>query len=460
MLLDKVRSTIAKNQMIVRRDITLVAVSGGVDSVVLLEILFRLRKELGTRLIIAHLDHGLRGTESAQDARFVEEIGRKKRIEVRSERLNVDAISTREKIGIEQAARRVRLRYLKQTAKEVGANKIALGHTLDDRVETLIHHLIRGTGPTGLQGIRPVRGQYIRPLIDASRQEILDFAEEKELAWREDRTNQELIYTRNRIRHEIIPALKRLNPRLLNSLGRTAELIQQEQSALDYLLDSPWKEVFQEGGKGDVLLSLSRLRKFPDQVQGLLMRRAISHARGDLNDIERCHIVSLLRLIDADMAHGELHLPGIIARRQGDELRLTITDEKETPQYEYPLELGRTEFPELGIVVELSLRKWGQEDTFTKGQEVELADADRLLFPLRLRNRHPGDRFRPLGLSGTKKLKDFLIDEGIPFYERALLPLICDREKIVWVVGVRLADSVRVTEDTDRVVEMRAERLK
>ncbi len=458
-LLEKVRSTIARYDMIAPGEALLIAVSGGVDSVTLLDLLHRLAPELGLRLFIAHLDHGLRGEEAREDARSVERLGRAKGIPVTSERVDVAAIAKERRLTLEEAGREARRAFLERTARETGAHRIAVGHTRDDRAETLLFHLVRGTGPTGLIGIRPVNPPYIRPLIEATRSEVVAFARAHELSWREDSTNEDLAFSRNFIRRGAIPFLERMNPRLGEALDRTAELLREERAALDLLLERPWEEVRAAEGSGWVRLDRKRLANLPLPLHGLLLRRGILRARGDLSGVEKVHVDALRGLVSSTRAHGEVDLPGLRGRVQGDEILLESLPVEEGAPYRFPVDLGRTAFPSLDLLLELSLAPW--EGPFVSPVEGgEVADADHIRFPLHLRSREPGDRFWPLGMRETKRLSDFLSDECVPFYARDSHPLLCDEEKIVWVVGVRLSEAVRVTGSTKRVLTLRAEELR
>lgn len=456
MLPEKAKETIARHGMLKSEEKVLVAVSGGVDSVVLLEVLCLLEPEFSLELMIAHLDHGLRGKESKEDARFVASLGKAKGVPVIREEIDVARVSEEERLSLEEAGHRVRRHFLEQTLQQVGATRIALGHTRNDRAETLLFNLIRGAGPTGLVGIRPVSLPYIRPLIDTSREEILSFARLNGLAWREDRTNQDLTFSRNRIRHQIIPLLEQMNPRFLDALHRTSDLLLEEQAALETLLDRPWEEVCAFDGKGKVVFHRYQLAEFPSGLMGLLLRRGIAHTRGDLQGIEKAHIDALRRLVCSSQSHGELDLPGLAVRIQNDELLLRTHKQAKACSYEFPVKLGKTEFSCLGIAIELSIkeRNGSLEPLMEHGRTMEVADADQVHFPLYLRSRRPGDRFRPLGMKSEKKLKDLLSDEHIPFFKRDALPLLCDQERIIWVVGVRLSDAVRVTAQTRRVLVM------
>jgi len=457
----KVRETIERCRMMARGETLLVAVSGGVDSVCLLEVLYRLAPTLKIRLALAHLDHGLRGEESRQDARFVVDIAHAKGLPLVCESADVRGYAEEHKIGLEEAGRSLRQAFLERTANQVGAARIAVGHTRDDRAETVLLHLVRGAGTAGLIGIRPVTLPYVRPLIEVSRAEIVAFAQNEGLSWREDSSNDDLRFSRNRIRREVIPALERINPKAAEALARTAELLLESETALEFLLDAPWAAVCASEGAGRVELRRQVLRTFPPIVQGLLVRRGLSRAAGSLVGIEKRHVDALRELATSPATHGAISLPDLSARAQQDELVISTDVPTAETGYEFPLRLGRTELPQLGLLLDLHLENWdgGEAARSREDVQTEVADADRIAFPLRLRSRQPGDRFAPLGMRGTKKLSDFLLDERVPFFCRDSLPLVCDDEKIVWVVGVRLSDQVRLSDSTRRVLVLHAQEM-
>jgi tRNA(Ile)-lysidine synthase len=457
MLLEKVRTTIERHGMLSQGDRVLVAVSGGVDSVVLLDALDRLRADYELALHVAHLDHGLRAA-SGDDARFVRGLCAARGVPVTCERIDVGAAARERGVGVEEAGHTVRSAFLNEIADRIGANRIALGHTLNDRAETVLFHLVRGAGPAGLVGIRPVSGRVVRPLIEASRDEILGHAREASLAWHEDPTNADPSFSRNFLRHRVLPLLEQMNPRAIDAVGRTARLMQEEEAALGALLDAPWEQVLLDAVPGAVRLRRDRLSRLPGAIQGLLLRRGLLRARGGLQGITYDHLQALRRLA-AESGHGRLTLPGLAAHVDAETLVLGDAFPGADAIPATPVDLGVTAVPALGVRLELELRPWDGSVPVDRGSDVELADADRVRFPLVLRGRRPGDRFSPLGLDGHKRLKDFLIDEKVPYYDRETLPLLCDRERIVWVVGVRLSEAVRVTPQTRQVLVMRKDVL-
>jgi tRNA(Ile)-lysidine synthase len=455
MLLERVRATIDRHRMVGPGETVLVAVSGGIDSVVLLDLLERVGADYGISLHVAHLDHGLRGA-SAGDARFVERLAEERGLPVRVSRLDADALADFRKQGIEGAAREARHAFLRSVAAEVGAERIALGHTANDQAETILHRLARGTGITGLRGIRPVRSPFIRPLIDATRGEILAYARERELVWRDDASNVDVTFARNRIRHRVLPELEAINPKAVEAICRGSIHATEAEEAGRFLVSTLWDATCSEEGPEQMTFRRGVLNSYPPAVQKLLLREGARRVRGRLTGIEHDHVEAVARLIASGASHGKLSLPGLRVRVQSDEILLARGAEASLEAWAFPVDLGETRVPEPPITLQLSVVEgrpphWNPTDRW-----AEWADADRIVFPLELRSRRDGDRFTPFGLGASVKLKDFLINERVPYFDRSRLPLLCDREKIVWIVGLRLSDEVRITGVTRRYLSMRA----
>jgi len=455
MLLKRVRATIDEYRMLSPGTTILVAVSGGIDSVVLLDLLQRIAADYEVSLHVAHLDHGLRRSSSG-DARFVERLAEGRGLPLRASRLDPESLAAHRAHGAEGAARAARSAFLESAAAEIGAERIALGHTANDQVETILHRLARGTGTTGLRGIPSVRPPYIRPLIEATRREILEYARARELAWRVDPSNVDPSFARNRIRHRVVPELERINPRAGEAIRRGARLAAEADEASRFLIATLWEGVCSDEGEGRLALRRDVLSTYPHAVQKLLLREGARRVRGDLAGIEHDHVEAGSRLIAGGASHGKLSLPGLHLRVQADEILLARADETPPEAWSYPVDLGETVVPDLPLTIHLAIAGKGDPRTVATDRWTEFADADRIAFPLVVRSRREGDRFTPLGLGTNVKLKDLLINERVPYYDRDRVPLLCDREKIVWVVGVRLSDEVRITDATRRVLTMRA----
>lgn len=467
-LLEKVSRAIARYRMLSPGERVLVAVSGGVDSIVLLHVLYELRAELGVELAVAHLDHRIR-SESGADAAFVEREAEGLGLPVVVEARDVPAYAEAEGLSLEEAAREVRYRFLEEAAQRLDAQKIALGHHRDDLAETVLLNLIRGAGPVGLRGMAPVRDRFIRPLIECSREEIEAFARERGLEYRLDRTNLEINYLRNRVRLELLPLLERYRPRVAARLAQTGLLLGELVDFIEGLARERLEGALLERRGGELVLDRRKVLHEGPALRSFVLREAIRRLRGELRDLEFQHLQALEELILREEPHAELelHLPGGVRfQRRGERLTLALAPALEGSEpppepFEFPLHLGENLFPRIGwrfLLEEVELEE-GERPEFSADPLREVIDRDRIEGQLILRSPRPGDRLRPLGLEGTKKLQDLFVDEKVPREERARVPLVCDRRGIIWVVGLRLSEDYKVTLRTRRALVITASRL-
>jgi tRNA(Ile)-lysidine synthase len=444
----------------------LVAVSGGPDSVCLLHILVELRDELGISLHVAHLDHQLRGAESEADAGYVADMARRLGIPADVERRDVKAYQARQRISPEEAAREVRYAFLAQVAKTVGAAQVAVGHTTDDNVETILMHLIRGTGIRGLQGLQPVsRWQsqgdtltVVRPLLSVSRQETADYCELHRLMPRTDTSNLSLSPLRNRIRHRFLPLLESYNPRVAEALLRTARIADDALAFIDGESTRLWGEVVREQGN-TIILDKKGFLASPSALQRHLLRMSVEKLLGNLKDIETRHIEGMMTALTKP-AGRRINLPGgLVFSVEYDRYLLGPDPAALSPfpalENEVSLKIpGETLLPGWCVkadIVERS-RMPGKIDGFTA-----YFDLGKTGYELLVRPRRPGDRFQPLGMSQTKKLGEFMIDARIPSAWRQHIPVVCSPQHILWVVGWRIDNRVRVSDTTLQVLRLKFE---
>ena len=457
MLMESVKQTIHDHSMIPRGARVLVAVSGGADSMVLLDVMSHLSKDLSFELVVGHIDHGLRGAASTQDAAFVLRVSEDYDLPIVHQCLTKSDLDKQRAHGREGAARHARLAALSTLADDVGATRVALGHTLDDHAETILYHLARGAGPTGLRGIAPVRLPFIRPMIRVSRLEVHAYAVTQSLTWREDATNADPSYARNRIRHHVMPELRALNPRITEALARNANLLADLDEATAFLLSERMTQLIVDSSEGTFSLSRGQLTTLPKPVLQLALRESVRRVRGDLNGITLAHIDSLRKLVTGSQAHGELSLPQIHIRMQGDVLSLLPESPQSTPCWDLAVDLGETQLPtgDQSLTLEIVPIADVNLESMRADPWIEAADADCISFPMKLRTRQQGDRFAPLGLGQEIKLKDFLMNEHAAYFDRDSIPLLCDSRGIVWVVGMRLSDTVKLSDRTQRVLVMK-----
>jgi tRNA(Ile)-lysidine synthase len=450
----------------------LVAVSGGPDSVCLLHTLVELREGLGITLHVAHLNHKLRGAESEADARYVSRLTHRLGISATIEEQDVKAYQKHKRISLEEAAREVRYTFLAQVAQSVGAKEAALGHTVDDHIETILMHLVRGTGIKGLQGLQPhtqwqLGGNSItivRPLLQVSREETTNYCRQHRLKPRIDTSNLSLSPLRNRIRHQLLPLLRSYNPQVTEALLRTARIAGDDLGFIDEQCLRLWAEIAQKQGN-TVILDKQRLLKSPSALRRYLLRMSIEKLLGNIKDIEMRHIEDIMSILTKP-AGKRLDLPGgLIFAVEYDRYLLTQDREALSPfpplEDEFPLKLpGETILP--GWRTEASII----DPSIVKGKGIGLInndltayfDLDKAGDKLTVRSRQRGDRFQPLGMSQPKKLGEFMIDAKIPQAWRGRIPIVCSPQHILWVVGWRIDDRAKVTPQTKRILRLKFER--
>lgn len=438
-------------------DRILVAVSGGPDSLALLHILIVLRPQFPLELGVAHLHHGLR-PEAEEEARFVERQAREWGLPVWVGRADVEQWRREHGGSLEAAARRVRHEFLREVAQQWGARGIALGHTADDRVETLLLNLLRGSGLRGL-GALPARSDtLLRPLIECWRWETRAYCQAEGLSPREDVSNWDLRFLRNRLRLEVLPFLERLSPSLKEHLRRLADIAEAEEAFWEQWLEERWPRVCREEGKGWVRLDATRLGGEPPAVQRRLLRWALEKVRGNLEDVEWRHIESMRAIVAQGQGSPAIALPeGYLFRREQGSLYLGPSAPSEPPFPEIPLAWpGTAEVNGWRFHLRLFPCPENWRERLPQGRWRVWLDAERIAGRLSLRSRRPGDRFQPLGFTGSKSLQDFFVDRKVPRSRRDGVPLVVDGGGILWVVGYAIAHRARLREGTQQVLEIEA----
>lgn len=474
---EKVLRAVTEGRMWAPGETVVVAVSGGADSLCLLHALHVLRPHHGGRLHVAHLDHRFRGEESAAEARRVAELADSLGLPATVEAVDVPALMERERLSAEEAGRRARYRFLCGLAAFLGASAIALGHTSDDQVETVLMHFLRGSGPTGLRGMRPVSPpapwmtegislstplRLVRPLLGLSRGETESYCAACGLQPTRDRWNEELRFLRVRLRRQVIPLLEELNPRFREAALRLAQLAAWEEEDLQALLEERWPALAREEGRA-VRFSLAGWRTLPRTFRLLALRRAVEQVRGHLENLGWEALVAAGRLDESGVGATVALVEDVVARRGYEEIAVGRPEDlEETSPWpdlgrgEIPVVVpGRTELPEGHILVAEEGRP--EETLRTAGPWEVWVDAEACGRRLWLRHRRPGDRFHPLGLGGEKKLQDFFVDEKVPRALRGQVPLLVSPRGIVWVVGYRLDERFRLRPETRRALHLRWE---
>ncbi len=481
-MLDAVRRTIQDLGQLAEGHGLLAAVSGGADSMAMLDCLDRLADELGFRLEVAHVDHGLR-PGAADDAGFV--AGAASRRGLKFHLGAVDAAAAARELGtsVQDAAHRLRMEFLEATRLARGLDWTAVGHSRDDQAETVLLHFLRGAGPTGLSGLRAVDPPLVRPLLYVSREEIEAHCRYHDIAFREDPTNAEPTYLRNRIRLEILPVLRdKVNPNLTAGLSAAAQVMADVSDLLEQL----GSEALQDCSLGDDALALSgaAFSVLHPALQREVVRLVFARWAGGPRDLERSHVEAVRRLWLQGRHGARLDLPlgGRVWVEHGTLMVGSVERWQElqpagVAEYSYRLDVpGSVRVREAGLVVDAALLeramvpedalagRSGQpegpaETTASSGVPWLARDAyidyNRVDLPLEVRNRRPGDRFRPLSLGGSQKVKDYFIAGKIPPGLRDLIPLVFTGEQLVWVAGFRLDERFKIGKDTEMVVHLR-----
>jgi tRNA(Ile)-lysidine synthase len=461
-----------------------VAVSGGADSVALLGLLHRLRDNLGITLAVVHFNHDLRGAESEGDATFVADLAGALKLEFVAARQDVRAEAAREGWNLEDAGRRLRYAFFERVVSEGRATHIAVAHTADDQAETLLAHLIRGTGPTGLGGIHPVVGAIVRPLLGSRREILREYLRANGQSWREDSSNRDVRRTRARIREQLLPLLERdFSAAIVGHLNELARFAREEGDFWDALVEDRFRTLARGDENGirvavDTLLtplelelpktegvtspkynSFGPLRMLTER----LVRRLYEGVRGNRRELGANHVEQVVQLASGSSSGHHVELPGeIIVQRIFGELIFSRRDAiqasrnngtaKEAGAYQYVVSLPLCEtatvsVAELGKCFRLKVIDWPVTESDTK-RDANALDADLLRSPLILRNWRPGDAYKPRGRRHERKLKRMFLAGRVPSGDRAAWPVLESGGRVIWAQGMPAAEDFRARENT------------
>lgn len=440
----------------------LIAVSGGADSIALLHVLATLR----TDLVCAHVNHQLRGQAADEDERFVVEQATLLNLPVVARTVDVRSHAKAHKLSVETAARQLRLAALAEIAREHGCSWIATGHHKNDNAETVLHRLRRGTGFRGLAGIRPVRpaGEGLslaRPLLCVTRDEILRHLHERGLSWREDHTNADIVHTRNFIRHRLLPLLQQeAHGSLVEELSQLAAAAARLSERVRRQADRAWTANVQAEAD-EIRIEASQLASLPEWIAVELIRRGLASLGCGERNLTEGHYQSVLKVARQQLEAERTSLPnGFIASLESDQLVLrhgvrgSRLDALDAP---FVLDIpGTTAFADREIDARILPRCEIDMARVTsdKGPFCEYLDWDRIEPPVVVRPRRPGDRFQPLGLEAEKKVGKLLTAARIPRRSRERTIIFADRQRILWVCPVRIAESAKITDETRQVLRL------
>ena len=492
-VVSKVSDYIRQHKLLSSHETIVVAVSGGADSVCLFHVLAGLREHLDLKLHIAHLDHQLREAESEADALYVQELAKQFNAQITLCKQDVPAYKKSRDCCLEEAARELRYKFFHEVAEEIGAKRIAIGHTQDDNVETVLMHILRGTGISGLRGLAPCstlpysqaklsrygsirtepQGELlaIRPLLDITGEEALNYCRIHKLLPRTDSSNLLLSFKRNRLRLELLPLLKEYNPCVKNSILQLAEIAQADMAFIEDQAVQAWKRVGRWTG-GMILLDKRQTIALPVSLQRQVVRLAMSKIQGDLRDIGLNNIEAVRNLLEKNVGK-ELHLPNnifcyseyneiVISQKAQQSIcsKTTAGKTEDSPISldQIPLNIpGETILPGWKVITSIFQRLHGSHGLYkTEEGDPFTADLDIAITGTQLfvRNRKEGDKFQPLGMKLTKTLQNFMVDIKLPIAQRSQVPLLCSLQQIHWIVGFRIDERVKITSDTMEILHV------
>jgi tRNA(Ile)-lysidine synthase len=464
-MLTKVRKTIKKYDMLRKGEHVLVGVSGGADSVALLAVLNRLRPLYGLALTAAHFNHRTRGAESDRDEAFVRALCKSLGIALVSGSLREGARPRG--LSMEDFLRRERYAFFEKGRQRSGADRIALGHHQNDQAETVLMNMIRGAGLSGLAGIPPVRNAlFIRPLIECTRREIVDYLAAEGLSFVVDSSNTDERFLRNRVRSSLLPELEgQYNPAICEALCRLADVVRQENDYITrkaQLHAARWRN--DKMPERPFQVPIAKLMDLHPALQSRVILEMAREASNADSAIGFEHVQAVLDLAGGAKPGGSLNLPGglLVKRTYGriEFRRIETAAERPRSRTSPDASGGSFAFEAAvpgtvriaGLGLSLRFRELKRLPASLATDRRAYMDMDRISFPIVVRNLKPGDRIQPMGMKGTRKLKSVFIDEKIPREIRGKIPVVADALSVLWVPGVRLSERVRVGEGTKRVL--------
>lgn len=452
-LLDKVRQRVIHDRMLEKGDTVVCAVSGGADSMVMLHILNALKAGFGLRLVVAHLNHNLRGKESASDCAFVKSAARALGLRFISRRLAKGALGTKGE-SLQDEARKSRYIFFADAARLVKAQRVATGHTLDDQAETVLIRFIKGASSAGLGGIPPVRGIYIRPLIDVTRAEIEDYAAANKITFVTDSSNLTDKYLRNSIRNNLIPVIESsYNPNIKETIARTAGVLYRDNAFLEAVASEAYTQALLSVSAKAQTFSNSKLRAQAPAILSRIFLKAVATLSDDSNAYSH-DVDAFVNLVASKRPNITIKAGGAWIIREYDSVIISLASLPEPEGFSFTLKgPGVINAKEAGFRLKATLLLKPPAN-LDEGHDVAYFDYDAVTWPIIVRPYLPGDRMQPIGMKGRKKIKDIYIDAHIPASSRPRVPLLLCADTVIWAAGVKRSEMYKITEQTRRVLKV------
>lgn len=458
-MIESVLNTITKNEMFNRGDKVIVAVSGGPDSICLLHILYVLKDKLGITLYAAHVNHCLRGKDADADEKYVEKFCQNLKIQFKSLKIDVNHISQEEGISCESAGRKVRYNFFEDLKNKLKAQKIAIAHNANDQAETILMRIMRGTGLDGLVGIKPVRDNvYVRPLICSTREEIEKYCNLNKLNPRIDKTNLETLYSRNKIRLQLIPYIQEnFNKDIIKVLNRLSDTVKIDNEYLNYISQEKFKKYCDIKEEKVIISREAFLEK--KAILSRIIRMALKVVTGNLKDFEKIHILNIIEVQRHPTGKEQMLPNNVLVLNNYGNIVITKSIKDVVPDYkrQYILQVGYNNIFPIKSNIYIKLIKIKEYFHCKKNRFIQYFDYDKIKGNIILRNRREGDKFIPLGMIGNKKLKNLFIDLKIPKDKRDNIPIVCFGDKIGWIVGYRISELFKIDEYTRNILAIKFE---
>lgn len=455
--IEKLKAAVSRFGLLEEGDRVLVALSGGPDSVALLYGLISIKSEYKLKLYAAHINHQLRGAESDQDEKFAKELASNLGLRFFSKKVDVKMKARKENLSIEEAAREVRYKYLEKLAGQIQANKIALGHQADDQAETFLMRLIRGAGAAGLSGIPVKRGKIIRPLMRIKREEIESFLKANRIPFRQDSSNYLTDFNRNKVRLKLLPIIKReFNPQIVDSLNRAADILSLQRGYVQKISEQILKRISKKR-KGKIVIDAKKFARYDTCLKREMIRLCLNYLGGDVSHLSFELVERALTLVVRKRSGRRVKLYKDVWFEVG-ESQLAFFLEKEK-DFSHSIKLpGKSVLKDQNLMIESGLQngKSQRELLSEHDRNIAFLDWGKLTPPFAVRSRREGDRFKPLGMKGTKSVADFLIDAKVPRHDRDEVSVLTSKGRIVWLVGHRISEEFKVTGRTKKVLRLKA----
>lgn len=451
----KITQYIDSNGMLSTDDTVIVGLSGGADSVCLLRLLLSVKEKYNLSLVAVHVNHGIRGFDADQDEEFVRQLCSAYNVKLECIKKDIPAIAAKTKESEEECGRRIRYEIFREVANNYKQVKIAVAHHMNDQVETILFRMARGTGVKGISGMSPVKDEIIRPMLCLTRKEILDYLGNLGQDYRTDITNEDINYSRNYVRKQIVPELESINPEAVKHIASLCEEVDMVVAYMERESDRLLQSALINSGSDLMMYDASKLAKSDEVIRSYAIRQMIRLSGISLKDVTREHIVSIEDML-VKSESSRLSLPrGIVVIKEANRIYVTSEDKMKESSDLICVEIdgaGEYDFAGIGTLTCEIISDFDMADipqnTYTKW-----FDYDKISNGLSLRNRAEGDYLTVNKSGGHKKLKDYYIDLKIPKSERDLIPILAIESEVVWVVGHRISESYKVTNNTTRVLK-------